>query len=244
MPNPSVVILLPPSEGKAEGGVGKSKWSASSGSFGKPLGALRTEVITALAALQGGGKALLGVQGALLARAQHANTHLVGAPTLPAWQRYTGVVWDHLDLASLSTAQRTRALSSIVVVSGLHGLVAAGDPIPDYRLKMGARLSPMGTLSKWWSEPLTAALLAYAGKATIIDLLPNEHRAALDWSRIPQALRVDLVTKSGGKPGGHNAKAAKGLLARHILSTGSTSAKAREALSTFRHPQFSAKVAS
>lgn len=226
------------------GGIAKSKWTPTSGVFGKALAPQRKEVISALTAAKGGGKALLGVQGDHLARAQRANTHLLGAPTLPAWQRYTGVVWDHLDLASLTATQRTRALSSIVVVSGLHGLVTAGDPIPDYRLKMGARLSPIGLLAKWWSESLTSALVSYAGKATIIDLLPNEHRAAIDWTDIPQAMRVDLVTKSGGRMGGHNAKAAKGLLARHIITTGSTPAKARDALSTFRHPEFSAKVAS
>ena len=244
MPGPSVVILLPPSEGKAQGGTARSRWTTQSGTFGKVLNTNRKEVVQALLAVKGGGKALLGVQGALLTRAQAANTQLVGAPTLPAWQRYTGVVWDHLDLASLTAAQRTRALSSIVVVSGLHGLVTAGDPIPDYRLKMGARLSPMGLLANWWRESLTAALLAYAKKATVIDLLPNEHRAAIDWAQVPQAIRVDLVTKSGGRMGGHNAKAAKGLLSRHIITAGSTPAKAREALSTFRHPEFSAKVAS
>jgi len=243
MSNPSMIVLLPPSEGKALGGVAKSKWSPQSGIFGKSLNSQRKELIQALTTAKGGGKALLGVQGTLLSRAQEANTNLVGAPTLAAWQRYTGVVWDHLDLASLIATQRTRALSSIVVVSGLHGLVTAGDPIPDYRLKMGARLSPMGSLAKWWSEPLTTALIAYAQKATIIDLLPNEHRSAVDWTRLPQAIRVDLVTKSGGRMGGHNAKAAKGLLARHIIIAGSTPAKARDALSTFQHPEFSAKVA-
>lgn len=244
MASPNVVILLPPSEGKALGGTAKSRWATPSGAFGKSLNGERKEVVTALVAAKGGGKALLGVQGTLLARAQSANTHLLGAPTLPAWERYTGVVWDHLDLSTLTAPQRTRAMSSIVVVSGLHGLVAAGDPIPDYRLKMGARLSPMGLLANWWREPLTAALLAYAKTAVVIDLLPNEHRAAIEWAHVPQAIRVDLVTKSGGRMGGHNAKAAKGLLARHIISAGSTSAKAKESLSTFRHPEFSAKVAS
>jgi len=244
MVSPNVVILLPPSEGKAQGGTAKSRWATQSGTFGKSLNTERKEVVQALLAAKGGGKALLGVQGALLSRAQEANTRLVGAPTLPAWQRYTGVVWDHLDLASLTAPQRTRAMSSIVVVSGLHGLVTAGDPIPDYRLKMGARLSPMGLLANWWREPATTALLSYAKKAVIIDLLPNEHRAAIDWTQVPHAIRVDLVTKSGGRMGGHNAKAAKGLLSRHIITAGATAVKAKEALSTFRHPEFSAKVAS
>ncbi|NCU81629.1 MAG: peroxide stress protein YaaA, partial [Acidimicrobiia bacterium] len=69
-----------------------------------------------------------------------------GAKTLPAAQRYTGVVWDHLDLASLPLALQKIADKNIVIVSGLLGLVAAGDPTPDYRLKIGASLAPMGKL--------------------------------------------------------------------------------------------------
>jgi uncharacterized protein len=244
MISPKVLLLLPPSEGKAMGGIAKSKWSPQSGTFGKHLSPQRRDIIAALAQAKGGNHTLLGVSGSHLQRAQMANTHLVGAPTLPAWQRYTGVVWDHLDMASLTAVHMTRALSSIVVISGAHGLVTAGDPIPDYRLKMGARLGSLGTLSKWWQEPLTAALSTYAPRGLILDLLPNEHRAAINWSALPHAIRVDLVSKKGGRVGGHNAKAAKGQLARHLLMAGSTPAKAREAISTFQHSEFCAKVGS
>ena len=67
-------------------------------------------------------------------------------------ERYTGVVWDHLDLASLTSAQQKFADTNIIVVSGLLGLVCAGDAIPDYRLKIGASLAPMGKLSTWWQR--------------------------------------------------------------------------------------------
>ena len=56
---------------------------------------------------------------------------------MPAWRRYSGVVWDHLDPASLTHR------APIVVVSGLHGLVGAEDPLPDYRLKMSANVAPL-----------------------------------------------------------------------------------------------------
>jgi cytoplasmic iron level regulating protein YaaA (DUF328/UPF0246 family) len=239
-----VVILLPPSEGKALGGTTKSKWNPQSGVFGKQLAPQRKEIINALQRIHGGSETLLGVKGAHLDRARTANMNLSGAPTLPAWQRYTGVVWDHLDLASLSASQRGRALSSIVVISGLHGIVTAGDLIPDYRLKMGARLPSLGALATWWRKSLTTALSTYSPKGLIIDLLPNEHRSAIDWSSMNNVMRVDLVMKKGGRAGGHNAKAAKGLLARHILTSGSTQAKAQSAISTFLHSEFSAKVAS
>ena len=238
-PRPTYVVLLPPSEGKAEGGVAKVAWKPSSGTFGRQLGAHRDEIARRLAQIKGGDAKLLGVKGEHLVRATTANRSLRGAPTLPAWQRYTGVVWDHLDIATLTAPQRTRALNSIVVVSGLLGLVRASDPIPDYRLKMGARLAPFGTLAKWWMPQLSAALETFAGSAVVVDLLPQEHRGALDRSLFESSrwLRVSLNERSGAA-GGHDAKAAKGRLARHLIQRCAKGGDVERALRAFRDPRF------
>lgn len=213
------VILLPPSEGKAEGGAPRTKWKPASGAFGTTLGAKRAEVASTLATLRGGDAALLGVGGAHLERARAANLALVGAPTLPAADRYTGVVWDHLDLGSMSATQRERALPRIIVPSGLLGACLASDPAPDYRLKMGARPRGFGgTMAKWWRDAVSAAINNYAVGSLVIDLLPAEHRAAFapDLDVVADYVALDLVTPAG-KAAGHDAKAVKGLLARHVL---------------------------
>jgi uncharacterized protein len=190
-------------------------WSPDLGVFGEALADRRAAVVEALLACGGGDAKLLGVTGRHLDRAQGANRTLLGAPTMPVWQRYTGVVWEHLDPSSLTAAQRR----SIVVVSGLLGLVRGDDPIPDYRLKMGASVPPLGKLARWWSEPLTRALDAATRRRFVIDLLPAEHRAALapglDGTRL-SGVSVTLRERSGAS-GGHAAKAAKGRLARHLL---------------------------
>lgn len=212
------MLLLPPSEGKAEGGSARrSRWIPDQGAFGRRLGDRRAVVAEALATGGGGDEKLLGVKGDHLLRAQSANTSLVGAPTLPAWQRYTGVVWDHLDPETLPAPVRKQ----IVVVSGLLGLVRGDDPMPDYRLKMGANLAPLGKLSTWWRDAVTAEVARLARRHVIVDLLPQEHRAAWDPSSNPpvDAISVTLVDPTG-KPGGHFAKAAKGELARAILLEG------------------------
>ena len=129
-------MLLPPSEGKAAGGTSR-RWEPDSGTF-SALADHRIQLCDALAAVHGGSEKLLGVKGDHLDRAQAANSSLIGAASLPAWRRYTGVVWDHLDPATLAATDRRR----IVVVSGLLGLVRGDDPVPDYRLKMGANLAP------------------------------------------------------------------------------------------------------
>jgi cytoplasmic iron level regulating protein YaaA (DUF328/UPF0246 family) len=226
------MLLLPPSEGKAEGGSRRrAPWTPDAGSFGVRLGDHRAAVVDALLAVHGGDERLLGVRGEHLLRAQSANSSLVGASTLPAWQRYTGVVWDHLDPATLTAAARKQ----IVVVSGLLGFVRGDDPVPDYRLKMGANLSPLGKLSTWWREALTVELERLAKRRFVVELLPQEHRAALVLDGVA-GVSLTLVDPTG-KPGGHFAKAAKGELARAILTDGI------DVIDSWRHPQFELVVA-
>ncbi len=221
------MLLLPPSEGKAEeGSRRRAPWTPQAGSFGARLGDRRAAVVDAVRTVRGGDEKLLGVRGGHLLRAQSANSSLIGAATLPAWRRYTGVVWDHLDPATLTPA----AHRQIVIVSGLLGLVRGDDPVPDYRLKMGANLRPLGKLSTWWRDALTVELERIVRRRFVVDLLPQEHRAALVLDGI-DGVSVTLVDPTG-KPGGHFAKAAKGALARALLTDGIG------VLESWRHPQF------
>ena len=216
----SLGLLLPPSEGKAPGGDGQG-WSPDLGQFSE-LALRRAQVVRALDATGGGDERLLGVGGQHLIDARLANSFLVGNPCLPAWRRYTGVVWGALDPASLPVGVKRRAMSSVVIVSGLLGLATLGDPTPEYRLKIGASLAPFGKLSTWWRPAVGEALTAWAGRRFIVDLLPNEHRAACSTARL-HGVSVTLVERRverAGKVAGHDAKAAKGRLARHLLISG------------------------
>jgi uncharacterized protein len=211
-----LAVLLPPSEGKAEGGR-RPGWDPAGGRFGPALAGPRRAVAEALAALDGGDERLLGARGATLERARSVNRSLIGAPTLPASRRFTGVVWDHLDLASLPVGERRRAAGMVIVVSALAGLVAANDPLPDHRLKLSVSLAPLGGLARFWRGALSATLNDHLARRLVIDLLPNEHAAA--WTPDPARYdhrRVALVD-GRGRAGGHDAKAAKGLLARELL---------------------------
>jgi cytoplasmic iron level regulating protein YaaA (DUF328/UPF0246 family) len=235
-----VILLLPPSEGKAEGGRAGSAWAPDAGSLGAALGSQRSEVATALDRSGGGDARLLGVKGEALARARSANVSLIGSPVLPAWQRYTGVVWDHLNLSSMPGAARNSALRRLFVPSGLMGLVRADDPVPDYKLKMGAVLAPMGRLSRWWKPAVTSALSRLARNHVVVNLLPKEHSEAVDWSGFERAVRIELVAHRSTPPGGHFAKAAKGALARHLLEH--PDAPIARSVATFRHPTHTARI--
>lgn len=235
------LILLPPSEGKAPGGE-SSPWAPGHGAFGPAAETARLQIVSALANCQGGTATMLGVKGSHLDRAQAANLTLIGAATLPAWQRYTGVVWDHLDPATLTPSQRSR----ILIASGLGGIFAADDPVPDYRLKMGASVPGIGPVARYWRERLQDELTEIAQRVTVVDLLAIEQRKALP-PHLP-VLEVTLRTRAGAL-GGHAAKAAKGLLARHLVTLSgrftnqATPGRLREVVEAWEHPDFLAEIA-
>lgn len=218
-----LVILLPPSEGKAAGGDGPG-WSVADGRFGAELAAGRTRVVNALKRAKGGTAKQLGAKGELLTGAKAANLGAVGGRTLPAHERFTGVVWGHLGPGSLPAAPRKRAEAGVLVLSALTGLTAWADQVPDFRLKLSAAVPPFGNLAAFWRPVLSPVLNDHLERHTVVDLLPNEHRAA--W--VPEPERYELVRPTlltrGGQPAGHGGKAAKGLLARALLTSGDVEA--------------------
>ena len=211
-------VLLPPSEGKTPGGDGPG-WEPESGAFPE-LAGHRVRVANALRRSKGGTKKSLGADGALLKRSKAANLAVLGGPTMPAWQRFSGVVWEALGPADLPARARRRAETGVLVVSAVAGLSAWSDPVPDFRLKLSVAVPPIGRLAAFWQQPLTQVLNDRVEGATVVDLLPNEHRAA--WTADPS--RYDLVrpllATRDAKPAGHAGKATKGRLARALLESG------------------------
>lgn len=215
-------VLLPPSQSKGLGGSRNVKV----GTFDAALELARREVVMALGALVASGRPkliekTLQVQGPLLERAVESTLALVEqrALWLPAWRRYSGVVWVHLEPASLTVAQRRRVL----VPSALYGVTTAQDYVSDYRLKMNTNLVPLGGLAKFWRAWLTPVLADYLHGTVVINLLPKEHGAAIDvkaLSMVCHVVDVSFVVEGDGSLIGHDAKAVKGILAHRLLVEG------------------------
>ena len=178
MPAPPL-ILLPPSEGKASGGDG-GPWAHDT--MRVDLDRAREKVLAGLArAMRQNATArgtLLGVKGVALGAATQADRTVRSSPTLPAIERYTGVLYDALDASTLSAASRTRLDRSVLIVSGLWGLVAPSDPIPDYKLKMGAGLPGLGRTTTYWRPMISERIAEQSLGRRVWNLLPNEHAAA------------------------------------------------------------------
>lgn len=163
-----MLILLPPSETKRDGGVEGSVLELSTLGFpallaprraiAADLRKLSTNLKTMASALKLG----VGQQHELV-----RNRAIRTSPTMPAIDRYTGVLYDALDATSLTAGERDFAFRHVAVHSALFGLIAAGDPIPAYRLSHDSRL-PGQSLKKVWREPIARELADHRG--LILDL--------------------------------------------------------------------------
>ncbi|OBJ68229.1 peroxide stress protein YaaA [Mycobacterium sp. 1274756.6] len=209
-----MILVLPPSETKHAGGDGPP---LRLDALGFPtLTPLRAELVDEVVALAGdlaGSRRALGLtarQDAEIAR----NAVLWEAATMPAIQRYTGVLYDALDAGALRGAQAGRARNRLVVASALFGLLRADDPIPAYRLSAGSRLPDRPGLAPRWRPVLEPVFAALAGDQLVVDLRSGPYAAL---ARIPGAVKVVVVAES---PDGrrtavsHASKAHKGRLAR------------------------------
>lgn len=220
-----VLILLPPSEGKAEGGTGPV-WHRSP-LAAEPLGPHRSRLVAALRDSLADpsvdpAHVLRYGSPRVLERAVQTDLAIDDAPTLPALERYTGVVVDGLDRGSLSAPGRRRLEATTWFVSGLWGLVAATDPIPDYRLKSSARVPGIGTPATWWRPHVSAALDTLADSRLVWNLLTNEHGRM--WRSRGTAWAVATVvftTVERGTRGvsNHHGKHLKGRFVRHLVET-------------------------
>ena len=210
-----MLILLPPSESK----TGRARGKPASGELASfaELAPTRRAVAEALARVsaQFDAPALLGVSANLRADIAH-NTRLDSAPAVPVADLYTGVLYEALDLPSMSSAARRRANRWLVVISALYGALRPTDKIPPYRLSMGVNLAELGPLASVWRAPLAAVLPMAAGHGLIIDCRSSTYAAA--W--VP---RGDLTSRwvQVRVPGAtHLAKHTRGLVARHVCEAG------------------------
>jgi uncharacterized protein len=176
---------------------------------------------SALAADAGLAARWSGARGDLLGRATDALGLLCEwrAPGLPAIERFTGVVWDHLDPASLDGDAHRR----LVVPNAVMGLSLGLDPVPDHRLGFGANVPGLGRLDRWWRPNLNRALARLGDGCALVDMLPQEHAAALDLAAPAfdgRVVSVRFLAAGGHGAAGHAAKAVKGVAARVALTEG------------------------
>lgn len=210
-------MLLPPSETKATGGVG-APLDLTSLRFPGLLEA-RQQMVSAVTDL------CLDLPAARAALAVSptkdseivATAGLRSAATMPAMLRYTGVLYEALDIPHLPPAARTRAGERLLIQSALFGLVAGRDAVPAYRLSAGSALPGIGGIPAFW-RPRLAVPMASLDRP-LVDLRSGAYGA---FAPLPDAITVRVVTENAAGQRtvvSHFNKATKGLLARALVTS-------------------------
>jgi cytoplasmic iron level regulating protein YaaA (DUF328/UPF0246 family) len=137
---------------------------------------------------------------------------------MPALDRYTGVLYDGIDAASLSRDAREFAADNIAIHSALFGLLSADDRIPAYRLSHNSRL-PRFSLRAEWREPIARVLSERAG--LIVDLRSESYAALGPAPTDSVYVRVVSEAESGRRVAlSHFNKKSKGEFVRSVLLAG------------------------
>lgn len=247
-----MLVLLPPSEGKAASGRGAplKPESLSLGGLAEARAAVLDELVELCAADEEKAAQVLGLSEGL--RGEIAkNVGLRTAGTRPAGDIYTGVLYDALGLATLDTAARRRAGKSLLVFSGLWGAVRIGDRIPSYRCSMGVKLPGVGPLGTHWRRAMAPVLPEVAGDGLVLDLRSSSYtpawRPAGDVAartatvRVLHAQVVDGVEKRSVVS--HFNKATKGRLVRDLLLAGAKPRRPEQLVETLRELGYVVEVA-
>lgn len=216
-----MLVLLPPSETKRDGGEAERSLDFSDLRHAE-LTPQRRAAVVALKKLSRNVDAATGALG--LGPTQRfeidRNRALESSPVMAAIDRYTGVLYDGIDAATLTAQQRAWVVEHVLINSALFGLVGAGDVIPAYRLSHDSRL-PELPLKKHW-RTANAAVLANA-TGLILDLRSESYAALgpLPVHDNAQYLRVVTQTATGQKKAlTHFNKKGKGVFVRRLAEAG------------------------
>ena len=234
-----MLILLPPSEGKTAPRRGKPlDWASLSSPV---LTETRTSLLEALTTLcrddPDQAARVLGL-GATQLDLVRRNADLATAPTARADAVYTGVLYDALDVATLSSAARRRATSRLAVTSSLFGMVRPGDRIPAYRLSGDATLPGIGPVAGAWREVLGEAIADGMRGGLLVDLRSSTYaafwRPTKDVSRRVATVRVLHESDGRRTVVSHFNKATKGRLVRSMLEAGAAPSSPTELAAALR----------
>ncbi|MEU6536793.1 peroxide stress protein YaaA [Streptomyces sp. NPDC047000] len=233
-----MLVLLPPSEGKAPAGRGAPLRLESLSLPG--LNDARQAVLSELVELCSGdedkAREVLGLSAGLRGEVGK-NALLLSSAARPAGEVYTGVLYDALGIGTLDATASRLAGRSLLVFSGLWGAVRVTDRIPSYRCPMGVRLPGIGGLAAHWRKAMGAVLSEVAaGSGVVLDLRSSAYAAAWKPSGdiASRTVGVRVLHAPTRKVVSHFNKATKGRIVRSLLSAGAEPGGPAELVSALR----------
>ena len=216
-----MLVLLPPSEGKAEPRRGRPV------TFDGPLAGPRLQVVDALESLCRGPEDVAGTTlglGPTQVGDVRRNARLRELPAAAAEKVYAGVLYDALGLSSLDASAHRRALSRLAIVSSVYGVVRPGERIAPYRLAGGVSLPGLGGVAAHWRAHLDPFIRGLAGRGLVVDLRSSTYAAFWrpEADLASRVVTVRVLHEVNGKRQvvSHFNKATKGRLVRALLEDG------------------------
>lgn len=208
-----MLVLLPPSEGKAQPEAGEPV-DFDALIFAGGLGRHREEVLDAL------------------------DPRLREAPAAPAAEVYTGVLFSRLELPKLTAKARRRVL----IASALWGVVRPDDRIPYYKLPPKEKPDGIGPLATYWRPALAEALPDEAGEL-IVDMRSGAYSAMWKPKRATLlSVRAFTEDDGERKAVSHMAKAVRGDVARVLLDAKKAPADSADAAALAEAAGFSVEL--
>ncbi len=107
-----------------------------------------------------------------------------------ALERNSASFCDVLAVDTLAAEARRRLERQLLFICPLLGLVGPSDLVPDYRCPIGARLPGVGSLHKFWKQPMTETLNRLCRDRIVVSFLPARLRAL--WE--PDGRCLQIVT--------------------------------------------------
>lgn len=143
-----------------------------------------------------------------------------------AIDQFDGAVYKGLDASSLSDSDMEYAQNNLRMLSGLYGLLRPLDLMHPYRLEMGTKLNTDrgNNLYQFWDDKITKILnrdIKETQSKTIINLASKEYFKAVMKKKLKaNILTINFKEFKDGKLKfiSFNAKKARGLMARYIIS--------------------------
>ena len=198
-------VLIPPSEGKAKIKPQEVKFSDTNFVFERSV----KQVVRLLNLIDN--EDLRSIYGTSQEKSElfhRQNEDIFKSRCAPAINRYTGVVYQHLDWSSLTNEAKAYMEKNVFIFSGLFGMTTPSTLIPDYKLKMNVL-----SLQYHWTPILTEALKS---EDLIFDLLPQVYRKAYSPTKNTIQIEFKVEGKGSTRSAGHFGKAVKGKFIRFL----------------------------
>lgn len=138
---------------------------------------------------------------------QEYQKNIFEAATCPAIKRYSGVSYSYLAYDTLNQNAKYYIFNNVIIFSNLFGPVSAGDKIPYYKLKQGAKIGSF-TFEQFYRDNFSSALDKYIDNQEIVDLRAGFYEK---FYKIKKKYTTFKFIKQG-KVVSHFAKAYRGII--------------------------------